>query len=98
LRIERIIWIGKFVEKIYSKHGVIVDEVEEILLSKPLFRRAQKGRVEGEDLFFAYGKTYAGRHLFIVFVLKEGNVGIVISARDMTRRERRYYDAHKKKA
>jgi uncharacterized protein len=97
LRIERIIWIGKFVQKIYQKHGITVEEVEDALLSNPLFRRVGRGHVKGEDLHFSYGRTNAGRYIFIVFVWKHEDAVLVISARDMTARERRYYNEHKKK-
>ena len=97
LRIERIIWIGKFVQKIYQKHGITIEEVEDALLSNPLFRRARRGHVQAEDLYFAYGRTNAGRYIFIVFVWKHEDAVLVISAREMTQRERRYYNEHKKK-
>lgn len=42
-----------------------------------------------------YGKTQAGRYLFIVFVYKSPMRGLIISARDMTIKERRYYNAKK---
>jgi len=98
LRIKRVIWVGKFVQKIWQKHGITVEEVEDALLSNPLFRRIRKGRVKGEDIYFAYGRTNAGRYLFIVFVWKREDAVMVISARIMTQRERRYYNAHKKKS
>ncbi|MBE0415949.1 MAG: BrnT family toxin [Dehalococcoidia bacterium] len=97
MRIEKIIWINKFVQKIDQKHGVNIEEVEDTLSSNPLFRLAQRGHVKGEDLYFAYGRTSKGRHLFVVFVWKRENAGLVISARNMTQRERRYYNVHKKK-
>ena len=97
LRIERIIWVGRFVEKIYQKHGITVEEVEDALLSNPLFRRVGRGHVKGEDLYFSYGRTNAGRYIFIVFVWKHEDAVLVISAREMTPRERRYYNEHKKK-
>jgi uncharacterized DUF497 family protein len=41
-----------------------------------------------------YGVTDSGRYLFIVFMIKKKdkqNIARVISARDMTQKERRYY-------
>jgi hypothetical protein len=55
MQLHEIIWKDRFIDKIESKHGVSTDEVEEILFSKPHVRRAQKGRVKGEDLYAAYG-------------------------------------------
>ncbi|MBA3071645.1 MAG: BrnT family toxin, partial [Nitrospirae bacterium] len=44
-----------------------------------------------EPRYFALGCTDAGRHLFIVFTIRE-NLIRVISARDMNRKERRLYE------
>lgn len=88
-----VIWKEQFVEKLAVKHGVSVEEVEEVLFSGPHIRRAERGRVEGEDLYVAYGQTDAGRYLSIFFILKTGTAALPISARDMTTAERRYYDA-----
>ena len=93
--LKEILWIDKFVSKIKEKHNVTVEEVEEALLSGALFRRARRGRVKGEDVYVAYGKTDAGRYLFMVFIYKPSMTGLIVSARDMTSQERRYYNAKK---
>ena len=94
--LKEIIWIDKFALKIQRKHHVTVVEVEESLLFGAIFRRSRRGMVEGEDVYVAYGKTLAGRYLFTVFIYKRQNTGLIISARDMTLKERRYYNARKK--
>lgn len=94
--LKEIIWVDKFALKIQRKHHVTVVEVEESLLSRVIFRRSRRGMIEGEDVYMAYGKTLAGRYLFTVFIYKGQNMGLIISARDMTLRERRYYNARKK--
>ncbi len=81
-----------FVDKIEVKHGVSTNEVEEVLFSKPHVRRAQKGRVKGEDLYTAYGQTDSGRYLIVFFIRKEGAAALPISARDVTDSEEKYYD------
>jgi len=53
--------------------------------------RLEGGHVKGEDLFIGFGRTDAGRYLSVLFVLKKGKRALVISARDMTKRERRKY-------
>ena len=73
MEIYEIIWLDEIVEKIESKHGVDVQEVEEVLLQNPEFRRGQRGRRIGEDLYYALGQSNAGRYLFIVFIRKRGN-------------------------
>lgn len=97
MRIEEIIWLEEFAEKVFQKHGVMMDEVKDVLCSRPLFRRLERGRVKGEDLYVAYGETPEGRYLFTVFVHKPPYRALVISARDMTDRERRYYHGKKKR-
>lgn len=67
-------------------HGVTISEVEEsILLCRPFY---QRGR---EDRYIAYVTTEEGRYLFIVFTAKGGGCIRVITARDMTKKEKRYY-------
>jgi len=91
MQLNEIIWKEQFVEKLEVKHGVYTDEVEEIIFSKAHFRRAQKGRVKGEDLYVAYGQTLSGRYL-VIFFIRKGNAALPISARDMTKSERKYYE------
>jgi len=47
--------------------------------------------VKGEDLFIAFGRTDSGRYLSVLFVLKKSKRALVISARDMTKGERKKY-------
>lgn len=89
MKIRDVIWLEDIVTKLQSKHEVETREVEEVLVRKPEFRRGGKGRRKGEDLYYALGQTAAGRYLFIVFVRKRGNKALVLSARDMTAREKR---------
>ena len=91
MRLNEVIWKDYYVDKIEVKHGILTDEVEEVLFGKPHVRRAQRGHVKGEDLYAAYGQTDAGRYL-IVFFIRKGTAALPISARDMTYSEERYYD------
>ena len=91
MRIRRIIWLPEVEDKLLRKHQVLVEEVEEVLFDKPHIRFVEKGHQEGEDLYAAYGQTMAGRWLVVFFVLKEDQAALVISARDMDRKERRRY-------
>ena len=91
-----IIWKERFVEKLAWKHGVSIYEVEEVLLRRPYARRAERGRVPGEDLYAAFGQTAAGRYLAVFFVHKRPGVALPISARDMSVRERRSYERREK--
>lgn len=68
-----------------GEHGIEVAEVEQALLGRPLLRR---GRL---DRYLALGRTRAGRYLFIVVEDLGNHWARVITARDMTLSERRYY-------
>jgi uncharacterized protein len=92
MQLHEIIWKYRFIDKIEAKHGVSTDEVEEILFGKSHVRRAQKGRVKGEDLYAAYGQTSGGRYLIVFFIRKEQTAALPITARGMTDSERRYYE------
>lgn len=92
LEVQDIIWLDAFVEKLWRKHRVRTEEVEEMLCNSPKIRFIEKGDVEGEDIYAAMGRTRAGRYLITFFIRKRDNSALVISARDMTRKERRYYE------
>ena len=91
MRLYEVIWKEVFVDKLEQKHRIMPDEVEQVLFSKPFIRRAEKGRVQGEDVYVAYGQTAAGRYLVVFFIHKYQTAALPISARDMTQAERRYY-------
>ena len=42
-------------------------------------------------MYSAYGRTDAGRYVTVIFIRKFGNHALVISARDMDRKERKQY-------
>jgi hypothetical protein len=94
--LREIIWKERLASKIESKHGVVPTEVEEILLSRPYCRRAERGRVPGEDLYVAYGRTFSGRYLVVFFILKRPGWALPISAREMTAGERKHHEQAKK--
>jgi uncharacterized DUF497 family protein len=52
---------------------------------------ASPGDVEGEDLYAAFGRTQVGRYLTVFFIYKTTREALVVSARDMTRKERKTY-------
>ena len=75
MQLREIIWRDTFVDKLEAKHGVGTDEVEQVLFAKPHVRKAQKGRVKGEDLYAAYGRTDGGQIFDSVFHPKKGTCG-----------------------
>ena len=92
MHIDDFIWLPDFVEKIYVKHHVTQDEVEEIFFNVPHFRFVESGYRKGEDVYSACGQTDAGRYPIVFFILKDGNAALVVSARDMDKKERRRYE------
>jgi uncharacterized DUF497 family protein len=91
MRITGLKWLPHIIEKLIVKHAVEPYEVEEVFFSQPKFRFMNKGNYSGEDLYAALGITEAGRYLVIFFVLKATGEALIISARDMTKSERRTY-------
>jgi hypothetical protein len=91
MRIDDIIWIRSVVDKLSWKHNVSTDEVEQVFADLPRYRFLELGDVEGEDLYAVMGQTEAGRYLIVYFIRKAAAAALVISARDMTKKERRLY-------
>lgn len=83
-------WDGGDSTKIWQHHGVTPAECEELFFSRPIVVGEDEGHSEREERFYALGQTDAGRHLFVVFTFR-GRLIRVISARDMSRKERRVY-------
>ncbi|MCB0029767.1 MAG: BrnT family toxin [Anaerolineales bacterium] len=77
-------------DKNWLKHRVSNRECEELFFNLPLIVANDKQHSQLERRFFALGKTNAGRRLFIAFTIRDKLIR-VISARDMSRRERETY-------
>ncbi len=89
--IQDIIWLERIVEKLAWKHAVLPSEVEEVLSGNYRIFKKEKGRVEGEHLYNALGKTKMGRYLSVFFIRKLDNKILIVTARDMNKSERRRY-------
>lgn len=92
MKITGCIWLEEIVYKLTTKHNVSKEEIREVFRSKPKFRFIEKGRVKDEHLYAALGKTEAGRNLIVFFIYKKSREALIVSARDMTRKERERYD------
>jgi len=90
--IDDIIWLDRIVEKLAWKHNVLPSEVEEVLTGFCRIFRKEKGKVEGEHVYNALGKTGYGRYLSIFFIKKPGKRALILTARDMNRTERKRYE------
>lgn len=92
MRIDQIVIPVAIQDKLISKHGVTVEETRFVLLNQPRIRFAEKGHQEGENVYAAFGQTFGGRYLVLYFVYKpQTDTAIIISARDMSRKERKQY-------
>ena len=87
--IEGFIWFADIVDKIEAKHALTISEVESVFARKPIFSKIEKGRIKGEDLYRVLGQAHSGRYITAFFIYKVTREALVISARDMTERERK---------
>jgi uncharacterized protein len=94
VRILDLIWLPEIIDKLDRKHHVVPEEVDEVLFTNPLFRKVQIGHVSGENIYAALGRTDEGRYLVVFFVYKTAKEALIISARDMDKGERKYYEGH----
>ena len=53
MRLTGIVWLEEIVDKLWSKHNVGPEEVEELLATKAQFRFIERGIREGEDVYAA---------------------------------------------
>ncbi len=60
-------------------------------MNKPQYRFLERGKIDGEDVYAAYGRTDNGRYVTVVFIRKAGAKALIISARDMDKKERKQY-------
>ena len=84
MEIKRLVWDRKTREKVAKKHHLSRQEVEEVFAGDYHIRRFDK-------LHHAYGQSAAGRYLFVVFLPLGRGRAQVVTAREMTQRERRLY-------
>lgn len=76
-----------------QKHNVIQSEAEQIFFNQPLLLLDDTAHSLNEPRYHALGKTDDSRQLHITFTLRaKGTLIRVISARDMSRKERSIYE------
>ena len=91
MRITGVVWLRSVIEKLADKHQVSQQEVEGALRNRPRIRRIALGDVAGEDLYAALSQTDDGRYLIVFFIYKPNGEALIISARDMSPKERKSY-------
>lgn len=96
LVLERIVgfdWDDGNARKSSDKHGVSRADAEQLFFKEPLILAPDVAHSTVEPRYHALGRTDAGRALHVTFTLRmDGTRLRVISARDMSRQERRIYD------
>ena len=92
LKVVGFQWDAGNQRKNEDEHGVSQTEAEEAFLNLPLIVLDDLLHRQVESRFVALGQTTVGRHLCIVFTLRESDTKIrVISARDQSKKERHLY-------
>lgn len=76
--------------KNWAGHAVSQVECEEVFFNAPLLLLPDVKHSAAERRYYVLGRTTAGRRLFLVFTPRDTLIRI-ISARDMSRRERKEY-------
>ena len=91
MKIERISWDQDTVDHI-ARHSLSPEAVEEVLFNhvdSPLIMRGREAR------YLAYGKTKGGRLLLVVWFARNRKTKI-ITARDLSKKEKQFYKKRKR--
>ncbi|OPX39795.1 MAG: hypothetical protein B1H13_08960 [Desulfobacteraceae bacterium 4484_190.3] len=83
-------------DKNLVKHNVYNWETEQVFFNEPLIVLDDLKHSVSEKRWAAFGRTDAGRLLMIIFT-KRGDLVRVISARDMSKKEKRFYEENVEK-
>lgn len=93
---ERIIgfdWDAGNARKSVEKHDVSQAEAEQVFFNEPLLMVPDASHSVEERRIHVLGRSDDGRLLHVTFTLRHDETKIrVISARDMSRKERSYYE------
>ncbi|MCJ7433862.1 MAG: hypothetical protein MUO77_10280 [Anaerolineales bacterium] len=80
MQIDYIVCPEIIEEKLARKHHVTLREARQALLNTPRIRFAEKGYIEGEDVYAAFAQTFGGRYLAVFFVFKPNeNTAIILA-------------------
>ena len=84
-------WDRGNITKNWERHSVTNSECEDVFFNNSFFVKKDIPDSLKESRYFVLGKTESGRLLFIVFIIRNNKIR-VISARDMSRKERKIYE------
>jgi len=85
-------WDEGNARKLGERHKVSISEFEQIFFNEPIMAHPDEKHSIQEERYYALGHTDVGRFLFAVFTIR-GNHIRTISARDMSRKERKEYQS-----
>ena len=89
MKVNEFIWLEDRVNHI-ARHNVTPEEVEEVCFGRAFVQRAKS---EGKNpVYYALGRTAAGRYLFCAVIQFPDGKGYPVTARPMTVKERRRYN------
>jgi uncharacterized DUF497 family protein len=92
-RVTAFDWDEGNERKSVDKHGVSQPEAEQVFFNAPLLVVPDSKHSEDEPRYHALGRTNLQRPLHVTFTIRGGGTLIrVISARDMHRKERLFYE------
>ena len=83
-------WDSANAEKNWHSHGVSPTEAEQVFFNEPVVAIEDARHSQEERRYYVLGQTDRGRMLFIAFTVRGTNIR-VISARDMSRKEKKTY-------
>ena len=90
MQIKGFDWDEVNTSHIELRHGVKPEEAEEVFIQKYLLLKAKYGR------YNALGYTLAGRLLSVIFEYQGKEIARILTARDMTKKEIRYFNRRRK--
>lgn len=88
-------WDDSNIYKNWEKHNVSPVECEQVFFNLPIIIKHDFEHSNDEKRYFVLRQTDSRRGLFIVFTIRKNQIR-VISARDMTKKEKRVYENHEK--
>ncbi len=83
-------WDQNNIEKIWAKHKVNPFECEQVFFNEPLVVQDDTKHSQKELRYYVLGQTDEKRLLFVVFTTRKNSIR-VISARDMSKKEKKVY-------
>ena len=84
-------WDSGNINKNLHKHNVENWECEQVFFNRPLLALDDPKHSASEKRWAAFGKTDTGRSLVVIYT-KRNKLIRIISARDMNKRERKFYE------